>query len=86
MTTLLFYLLSFGPMAYLLNLLPEQSKITEVVARTYRYVYKPHLMLLRDNKFYYNYYRWWVTLAIPEDMMMTWEQWQNYQNGTAASP
>ena len=42
LTALLFYVLSFGPMTYLLLLLPQQSKFTEVVARAYRFVYRPH--------------------------------------------
>lgn len=83
---LVVYALSYGPVSYVLCLLPQQGNFHEVTSSIFRVVYKPHILVVLDNRAYFEYSRWWMTLALRDEFVMTWDQWQDIQSKTVIDP
>lgn len=69
-----FYLISFGPILYLVTK-------TGVEHQTWfhysiRPLYTPHLWCMTRNESYYDYGWWWHSLAKPGASKPAWEEWK----------
>ena len=82
-STVAFYLLSFGPLYYaLVSIGTMPPSFGQKVIRGITALYAPHFWMRDHVRVYYAYAGWWAELARPEKVVPPWDASRNATQDT----